>query len=69
MGYCKASRASHLNDVVFHPQTKRFNIANEVILLILILFSQHNTQMKIIKSVDCKIESSTSTSSVITTYD
>ena len=33
MGYCKASRDSHLNDVVFHSQIERFNLANETIVL------------------------------------
>ena len=33
MGYCKASRGSHLNDVVFHSYIERFNLSNETIIL------------------------------------
>ena len=32
-GYCKASRGSHLNDVVFHFYMERFNLSNKTILL------------------------------------
>ena len=33
MGYCKASCASHLNDVVFYSLMERFNLSNKTILL------------------------------------
>ena len=33
MGYCKASRGSHLNDVMFHSQMERLNHFNKTILL------------------------------------
>ena len=33
MEYCKASRGSHWNDVVFHSQMERFNLSNKTILL------------------------------------
>ena len=32
MGYCKASRGSHLNDV-FHSSMEKFNLYNKTILL------------------------------------
>ena len=32
MGYCEASRGSHLNDVVFHFQMERFNLSNKTIV-------------------------------------
>ena len=33
MGYCKASRGSHLNDAVFHSSMERFILSNKTILL------------------------------------
>ena len=33
MGYCKPSRGTHLNDVVFHSQMEKFNLSNKTILL------------------------------------
>ena len=33
IGYCKASRGSHLNDVVFHSWMERFNLSNKTIFL------------------------------------